>query len=88
MLLLWKRCSGNASGGGTYYYNYCFYFTSDAVRLRCAGDLRDCLRHIYSALYVELVAKSALHEPGKPFVSEAFVQAVRKWLERCAASST
>ena len=53
-----------------------------------AGDLRDCLRHIYSALYVELVVKSAMHEPGRPFQSEAFVQAVKKWLERCAASST
>jgi hypothetical protein len=45
-----------------------------------AGDLRDALRHIYSAYYVELVHKSPLHAPGRPFVSEPFVTAVQKYL--------
>jgi hypothetical protein len=40
------------------------------------GDLRDCLRHLHS-LYVELVAKSPLHAPGRPFVSKPFEAAVR-----------
>ena len=45
-----------------------------------AGDLRDSLRHIYGSLYVELVQKSPLHAPGRPFVSEPFVTAVQKYL--------
>lgn len=45
-----------------------------------AGDAREALRHIHAAFYVELVAKSPLHAPGKPFSSEAFVTAVRRYL--------
>lgn len=45
-----------------------------------AGDAREALRHIHASLYTELVAKSPLHTPGKPFVSEPFVAAVRRYL--------
>lgn len=45
-----------------------------------AGDLRDALRHIYAAFYVEMIQKSPLHSPGRPFVSDVFVQAVQKYL--------
>jgi len=45
-----------------------------------AGDLRECLRHIYGAFYVELVQKCPLHAPGRPFTSEPFVTAVRSYL--------
>jgi hypothetical protein len=50
-----------------------------------APDLRDALRHIYSSLYVELVQKSPLHAPGRPFVSEPFVAAVQRYLRAQAA---
>ncbi len=45
-----------------------------------APDLRECLRHIYAAFYVELIQKSPLHAPGRPFVSEPFVTAVQRYL--------
>ena len=54
----------------------------------CAADLRDCLRHIFSAIYVEHVVKSPLHEPGRPFVSEPFVAAATAWVQRCAATTS
>ena len=45
-----------------------------------APDLRDALRHIYAQLYVEMIVKSPLHQPGKAFVSEPFVQALQRYL--------
>jgi len=45
-----------------------------------APDLREALRHVHAACYVDLVAKSPLHTPGRPFVSEAFDVAVTRYL--------
>ena len=50
-----------------------------------APDLREALRHIYASLYVEMVQKSPLHAPGRPFVSEPFVTAVQRYLRAQAA---
>jgi hypothetical protein len=35
---------------------------------------------VFGSLYVELVQKNPLHAPGKPFVSEPFVVAVKRYL--------
>ena len=45
-----------------------------------APDMRDALKHVFGSLYVELVQKNPLHAPGKPFVSEPFVVAVKRYL--------
>lgn len=49
-----------------------------------APDMRDALRHVYGSLYVELVTKSPLHTPGRPFVSDPFVVAVKRYLAAAA----
>lgn len=45
-----------------------------------APDLREALKQVHASCYVDLVAKSPLHAPGKPFVSELFDAAATRCL--------
>lgn len=45
-----------------------------------AGDMRECLRHIYGGLYVEYASKNALYKLGEPLDNELFVQSVDQYI--------
>lgn len=44
-----------------------------------AGDLRECLRYIYNACYVEYVTKNPLYTPGEPFTCKQFTTELLKY---------
>lgn len=41
-----------------------------------SGDMRECLRHIYSNIFVEFASKNPLYAPGDPLDNEIFIQAL------------
>lgn len=44
------------------------------------GDLKDCLQHIYSALFVEYVVKNPEYAPGDEFLFENFTTLLNKYM--------
>ncbi|KAJ1621266.1 trafficking protein particle complex subunit 1 [Pavlovales sp. CCMP2436] len=44
-----------------------------------SGDMRECLRHIYSNVYVEFASKNPLYKLGEPLNNELFVAALDKY---------
>jgi hypothetical protein len=53
-----------------------FVMTADPATV----DLRDLLRRIYSDYFVDMVLKNPSYTPGQPFKSEAFGQAIDRFL--------
>lgn len=41
-----------------------------------SGDMRECLRHIYSNIFVEFASKNPLYAPGDPLDNDIFIQAL------------
>ena len=63
--------------------NYKLHFLETATGLRLllftdpsAGDMRECMSHIYASLYVEHALRNAAVEPLKPFSCDAFTKAL------------